>query len=68
LEGNLTLVTALAPRIGYERASEISQEAQRTGQTIFEVAQAWEVLPEEELKRLLDPLRLTGPEKGDQDG
>jgi fumarate hydratase class II len=68
LERNLTLVTALAPRIGYERASEISQEAQRTGQTIFEVAQAWEVLPEEELKRLLDPLRLTGPEKGDQDG
>lgn len=68
LEGNLTLVTALVPRIGYDRAGEISQEAQRSGKSIFEVARDWGVLPEEELKRLLDPARMTKPEQGELSG
>lgn len=65
LEGNLSLVTALAPRVGYERASEISLEAQRSGRTILEVAREWEVLPEEDLEQLLDPARMTKPDQRD---
>jgi len=58
---NLTLATALAPVIGYDRAAEIAKEAQRTGKTVREVALAQQVLPVEQLDALLDPLRMTEP-------
>ncbi|MBN2003341.1 MAG: class II fumarate hydratase [Anaerolineae bacterium] len=56
---NLSLATALAPVIGYDRAAEISKEAYRTGQTVREVALAWAVLPAAELDVLLDARRMT---------
>jgi fumarate hydratase class II len=58
---SLALSTALAPRIGYDRAAEISKEAYRTGRTIREVATEWEVLSAEELDRVLDAYRMTEP-------
>ncbi len=62
---NLALATALAPRLGYDRAAEISKEAYHSGRTVYEVARDWEVLPVEELEELLDPERMTHP--GDSD-
>ena len=59
VERNLSLGTALAPVIGYDKASEIAKEAQRTGRTVRDVALAWGVLPEDELATLLDPRRMT---------
>lgn len=61
VERGLALVTALAPRIGYDRAAEISKQAYKTGQTIREVALEEEVLPEDELDEVLDPERMTEP-------
>jgi fumarate hydratase class II len=61
LDRNLSLVTGLAPIIGYDRAAEISKEAYRTGRTIREVALEQEVLPEDALDRALDPHRMTEP-------
>ena len=61
VEESLSLVTALAPRIGYDRAAEIVKEAAATGRTIREVCRARKVLPEAELAELLDPLRMTRP-------
>lgn len=61
VERNLSLGTALAPAIGYDRAAEIAKEAQRSGMTVREVALVLEVLPEEELDALLDPQRMTEP-------
>jgi len=58
---NLTLATALAPVIGYDRAAKIAKEAQRTGKTVREVALAQQVLPTEQLDALLDPARMTEP-------
>jgi fumarate hydratase, class II len=58
---NLALATALAPVIGYDRAAEISKEAYRSGRTVRQVADEWQVLPAAELDRLLDPTRMTGP-------
>lgn len=63
VEGNLALATGLVSEIGYDRAAELSAEARRTGQTILEVARSRAVLPDEELNRLLDPARLTGPDQ-----
>ena len=59
VERNLTLATALAPVLGYDKAAEIAKEAERSGKTVREVAREWKVLPDEELARLLDALRMT---------
>jgi fumarate hydratase class II len=40
LERSLMLVTALAPRIGYDRAAEIAKKAHREGTTLREAALA----------------------------
>ena len=59
-EKSLALVTALVPVIGYDRAAEIAKEAFRTGKTIRETACG--VLPDEQVKELLDLQRMTAPE------
>ncbi|HOU14292.1 MAG TPA: class II fumarate hydratase [Anaerolineae bacterium] len=61
VERNLALATALAPVIGYDKAAAIAQAAQSTGQTVRQIALAWDVLPEETLTALLDPYRMTEP-------
>lgn len=61
VERGLAIVTALAPRIGYDRAAEISKKAHKTGQTIREVALEEDVLPEDELDEALDPQRMITP-------
>jgi fumarate hydratase class II len=59
IENSLAMATALAPRVGYDKAAEIAQEAHRTGRTVREVCQERGVLPADELERLLDPDRMT---------
>jgi len=59
---NPVLVTALNPRIGYERAAAIAKRAYREGRSIREVAAEMTDLSEDELAELLDPARLTAPE------
>jgi fumarate hydratase class II len=61
IERSLALCTALVPIIGYDSAAELAKEALASGRTIKEVALARKVLDEEELDRVLDPLRLTEP-------
>ena len=60
-ERSLALATALAPRLGYDRAAALAEEAHRTGRTVREVAQEQAVMPEEELDALLDLRRQTEP-------
>ena len=59
IEESLAMCTALAPVIGYDQAATIAKQAHETGRTVREVAIAEEVLPEEELKSLLDPRPMT---------
>ena len=61
IERNTMLVTALAPRIGHEKAAEIALEAVRTGRTVREVAREKRVLSDAELDALLDARKMTGP-------
>jgi fumarate hydratase class II len=60
LEGNLMLVTALTPIIGYDLAAEIAKKAHKTGKSIREIALEDKILPEKELDRLLDPKTMIG--------
>ncbi len=57
---NPILVTALNPIIGYELGAKIAKRAYREQRAIFDVALEMTDIPEAELKRLLDPVRLTG--------
>jgi fumarate hydratase class II len=54
------LATALATRIGYERAGEIAKAAEKAGTSVGDVARRLGVLPERELAELLDLKRLAG--------
>ncbi|HBD07561.1 MAG TPA: aspartate ammonia-lyase, partial [Syntrophobacteraceae bacterium] len=54
LEQNLSMVTYLVPAIGYDRAAALAQEAYQNGRTIRQVALSAEVLPPEQLHKILD--------------
>jgi fumarate hydratase class II len=59
VQRSLALAAALAPIVGYDTAAAISEEAFATGKTILQVSCERGILPEKELTRLLDPIRLT---------
>jgi len=59
IDKSLALCTALSPHIGYDAASKIAKEAYETGKTISQIAHEKKILPEEELKEVLDPWRMT---------
>jgi fumarate hydratase class II len=61
LEGNLSLATALAPKIGYDEAAAIAKQAFKEGKTAREVALERRVLPDAELDELLDARAMTEP-------
>ena len=61
VEQSLAMVTALAPRIGYDRAAQLAKRAYESRRTIREVALEEGVLPEDELAALLDPESQTRP-------
>jgi len=60
-ERSPSLVTALAGKIGYDRAAALGREAIATGKTIRALCREQRVLPEAELERLLDLRAMTGP-------
>jgi len=61
LEGNLSLATALAPKIGYDDAAAIAKQAFKEGKTAREVARERQVLPDAELDEVLDARAMTEP-------
>ena len=61
IEGSLAMCTSLAPVIGYDKAAHLAHIAYETGKTVREVAMEENILPEDELSRLLDPRSMTEP-------
>ena len=59
IEKSLAMVTSLAPKIGYDQAAAIAKESFETGRPVREIAREGQVLPEDELERVLDPWRMT---------
>ena len=61
LDNSLMLVTALAPKIGYDRAAAIAKKAHRNGTTLkHEVIKAG-LINEKEYERIMSPMRMTKP-------
>ena len=61
LQKTLMTVTALSPRIGYERAAETAKTAYREGLTLPEAAEKLGFLKKEEASALLDPASMLSP-------
>jgi fumarate hydratase, class II len=61
VELSMAMVTALAPKIGYDRAAEIAKESVQTGKTVRELCREKKVLSEKELDAALDPISMTEP-------
>jgi aspartate ammonia-lyase len=59
VERSAALATALAPRIGYARAAEISKRSVKEGVLIRDLVKREGVLPADELDRVLDLRRMT---------
>lgn len=62
VEQSLAMCTSLAPVIGYDKAAAIAKESHKTGKTVRQVALEHKVLSEQELRKILDPLRMTQPQ------
>lgn len=60
VENSLMLVTALAPRIGYDRSAEIAHKAWHEGTTLLEACLSLGYLPEAEFRELVRPETMTG--------
>ena len=58
---SVTLVTALNPIIGYEKAALIAKTALRDGGTIAETAESLGIMTQEQMAALLVPSKLTEP-------
>lgn len=62
VERGLMMCTALVPEIGYDLSAAIAKEASKTGETIREVARKKTELTEDQLKKILDPSKMTEPD------
>jgi aspartate ammonia-lyase len=60
-EESIGLMTALSPHLGYAAASEVVKEAVARGISLVDVIIERGLYSEDELSRLLDPGRMTGP-------
>ena len=63
METTVGIVTALNPILGYEKATELAQEAYSSGKGILEIIREKHILTEQQIKELLDPAKLTGLDK-----
>ena len=63
MERSLMLVTALAPRIGYDKAAQIAKAALAHGTTLREEAIKLGYFSGEEFDRLVRPERMTKPDR-----
>jgi fumarate hydratase, class II len=61
VDRSLMLVTALTPKIGYDKAAEIAEKAHREGVTLKEAALGLGYLTEAEFDEAIRPDRMTGP-------
>ena len=63
MDSTVGIVTALNPVIGYDKATELANEAYKSGKGLLEIIREKKILTEEQIKDLLDPAKLTNLDK-----
>ena len=66
VENSLMLVTALSPRIGYDKAAEIAHHAEQEETTLKAACLALGYLTAEEFDEIVDPARMARPHDEDR--
>jgi fumarate hydratase class II len=61
LDNSLMLVTALAPKIGYDRAAHIAKTAHKNGTTLKDEVVKAGLINEKEYDKIMSPLKMTKP-------
>tara|TARA_B100000700_G_C15020467_1_gene845445 strand:+ start:569 stop:1981 length:1413 start_codon:yes stop_codon:yes gene_type:complete len=61
LDNSLMLVTALAPKIGYDNAAKIAKAAHKNGTTLKQEILKSKILSEKEYDKVMNPLLMTKP-------
>ena len=61
LDNSLMLVTALAPKIGYDQAARIAKSAHKNGTTLKKEIMKSGILSEKEYNKIMNPLKMTKP-------
>jgi fumarate hydratase class II len=61
LERSLMLVTALAPKVGYDNATKIAKAAHKNGTTLREEAVGMGFVTAEEFDAIVRPEKMIGP-------
>jgi len=64
METTVGIVTALNPVLGYEKATELAGDAYKSGKGVLEIIREKNLLTEAQIKELLDPVKLTGLDRG----
>jgi fumarate hydratase, class II len=62
LERSLMLVTALAPKIGYDAAAKIAKTAHKNGTTLRQEAVGGGYVTEKEFDEIVDPRKMLAPD------
>lgn len=60
MQTTVGIVTALNPILGYDKATELASEAYANNKGILEIVRDKNILSEQQIKDLLDPVKLTG--------
>jgi len=60
-DNSLMLVTALAPKIGYDKAAKIAKTAHKNGTTLKEEVLKAGLLSEKDYDKIVNPLKMVGP-------
>src|SRR6185503_12155867 len=63
METTVGIVTALNPVLGYDKATELANEAYKSGKGILEIIRERKILTEPQIAELLDPVKLTQLDK-----
>ena len=63
IEKSLSMCTILVPVIGYDKTAELAYEAYESGKTIRELLLEKNILSDNEVKKILDPIKMTFPSK-----
>ncbi len=61
LDNSLMIVTALAPKIGYDNAAKIAKTAHKNGTTLKEEVLKTNLISEKDYDRIMDPIQMTRP-------
>ena len=61
LDNSLMLVTALAPKIGYDRAASIAKKAHKNGTTLKEEIIKAGLISDKEYEKIMNPIKMTKP-------